>query len=218
MRRAFSGLLKALLQPSSPAQALTSLIADPTGPSTPPWAGLRYRAALPSDAGAHLLRACRCRQRRSRSDRSAAPPFASHPRHRPRSGLRLGWLVLPEPLVAEAKATKRLLDDFSPTLEQFAFTRMLARGDYQRQIRRARAVYRGRRDRMTQALAKRLPELAVSGVAAGLHVLLELPVQSDDREIEAASRGAGIALEAAHPLHAHRSRATWAAPGLRAAA
>lgn len=131
-----------------------------------------------------------------------------------------GWAgsSSPEPLVAEAKATKRLLDDFSPTLEQFAFTRMLARGDYQRQIRRARAVYRGRRDRMTQALAKRLPELAVSGVAAGLHVLLELPVQSDDREIEAASRGAGIALEAAHPLHAHRSRATWAAPGLRAAA
>jgi GntR family transcriptional regulator/MocR family aminotransferase len=110
--------------------------------------------------------------------------------------LRLGWLVLPEPLVAEATATKRLLDDFSPTLEQLAFARMLARGDYQRQIRRARAVYRGRRDRMTQALAKHLPELAVSGVAAGLHVLLQLPVQSHDREIEAASRGAGIALEA----------------------
>ena len=32
--------------------------------------------------------------------------------------LRLGWLVLPESLVAEATATKQLLDDFSPTLEQ----------------------------------------------------------------------------------------------------
>jgi GntR family transcriptional regulator/MocR family aminotransferase len=110
--------------------------------------------------------------------------------------LRLGWLVLPEVLTAEATATKRLLDDFSPTLEQLAFARMLARGDYQRQIRRARAVYRARRDRMTRALAEHLPELAVSGVAAGLHVLLELPGSSDDRQIEVAARGAGIALEA----------------------
>ena len=56
--------------------------------------------------------------------------------------LRLAWLVLPEPLVQQAAATKRLLDDFSPTLKQLAFARMLERGDYQRQIRKARAVYR----------------------------------------------------------------------------
>jgi GntR family transcriptional regulator / MocR family aminotransferase len=110
--------------------------------------------------------------------------------------LRLGWLVIPEPLVAEATAVKGLLDEFSPTLEQLALARMLERGDYQRQIRRARAVYRTRRDLMMQALADHLPDLAVSGVAAGLHVLLELPAETDDRAIEAASHDAGIALEA----------------------
>ena len=56
--------------------------------------------------------------------------------------LRLGWVVLPELLLAQATAIKRLLDDFSPTLEQLAFARMLKRGDYQRQIRKARAIYR----------------------------------------------------------------------------
>ena len=73
--------------------------------------------------------------------------------------LRLGWVVLPEPLLAQATAIKRLLDDFSPTLEQLAFARMLKRGDYQRQIRKARAIYRNRRDRITQALTDHLPEL-----------------------------------------------------------
>ena len=56
--------------------------------------------------------------------------------------LRLGWVVLPERLLAQATAIKRLLDDFSPTLKQLAFARMLKRGDYQRQIRKARAIYR----------------------------------------------------------------------------
>ncbi len=110
--------------------------------------------------------------------------------------LRLGWLVLPESLVAEATSTKQLLDDFSPTLEQLAFARMLDRCDYQRHIRKARAVYRARRDRLTTALSEHFPELTVSGVSAGLHVLLNLPAGVDDRELERTARDAGIALTA----------------------
>jgi GntR family transcriptional regulator/MocR family aminotransferase len=72
--------------------------------------------------------------------------------------LRLGWLVLPEPLVPQAAATKRLLDDFSPTLGQLVFAQMLERGDYQRQIRKARAVYRARRDRLVAVLAEHCPD------------------------------------------------------------
>ncbi len=110
--------------------------------------------------------------------------------------LRLAWLVLPESLVAEATSTKQLLDDFSPTLEQLAFARMLDRGEYQRHIRKARAVYRARRDRLTNALSEHFPELTVSGVSAGLHVLLNLPAGVDDRQLERTARDAGIALTA----------------------
>jgi GntR family transcriptional regulator/MocR family aminotransferase len=110
--------------------------------------------------------------------------------------LRLGWLVVPESLLAEAAATKRLLDDFSPTLEQLALARMLERGHYQRHIRRARTVYRNRRDRLVRALSERVPELTVSGVSAGLHVLLNLPAAVDDRELERAAGDAGVAVEA----------------------
>ena len=89
--------------------------------------------------------------------------------------LRLGWMVVPEAMVERLAALKALLDDGSPALEQLAFARWLERGHYQRQIRRMRGVYRERRDRLVAALADQLPELSVSGVAAGLSVTLELP-------------------------------------------
>jgi GntR family transcriptional regulator / MocR family aminotransferase len=110
--------------------------------------------------------------------------------------LRLAWVVLPEPLVAGATATKRLLDDFSPTLEQLALARMIERGDYQRQIRKARAVYRARRDQLVAVLAQHLPELTISGVSAGLHVLLNLPAAVDDRMLERAALETGLRIEA----------------------
>jgi GntR family transcriptional regulator/MocR family aminotransferase len=110
--------------------------------------------------------------------------------------LRLGWVVAPEHLVEPLADRKRLLDDFSPAIEQLAFARLLERGDYQRHIRKTRAVYRARRDTLITALAAHLPGLRVSGVAAGLNVTLELPPHTDDRAIEQAALTAGIRLEA----------------------
>jgi GntR family transcriptional regulator/MocR family aminotransferase len=109
--------------------------------------------------------------------------------------LRLGWLVVPERIVEPMTALKELLDDFSPTLEQLAFALLIERGHYQRHIRKTRAIYRARRDRLTTALGEQLPQLPVSGVAAGLSVTLKLPAEVDDRELERTARDAGIALE-----------------------
>jgi GntR family transcriptional regulator/MocR family aminotransferase len=79
---------------------------------------------------------------------------------------------------------------------QLEAPRMLERGDYQRQIRKTRTAYRARRDRLTHELTGRVPELPVTGVSAGLHVLLGLPGEVDDRRVEQSARDAGIAVEA----------------------
>jgi len=105
-------------------------------------------------------------------------------------------MIVPKAMTERLAALKELLDDLSPTLEQLALARWLTRGHYQRQIRRMRGVYRDRRDRLVAALADHLPELSVSGVAAGLSVTLNLPASTDDREIERAARAAGIRVEA----------------------
>jgi GntR family transcriptional regulator/MocR family aminotransferase len=97
--------------------------------------------------------------------------------------LRLGWLTIPSELAEEAERVKHRLDVCSPPIEQLALARFIARGDHDRQVRRARAIYRRRRDRLLGELATRLPALPVEGIAAGLHVLLRLPSEIDDHAV-----------------------------------
>jgi GntR family transcriptional regulator / MocR family aminotransferase len=110
--------------------------------------------------------------------------------------LRLGWLVVPAHLVDEVERTKRLLDHFSPALDQLTLAEFIIRGDYDRHVRRARGVYRARRDRLITALAKHLPELKVEGVAAGLHLVLRMPSWVDDSAIAQDAGSAGIRVAA----------------------
>ena len=109
--------------------------------------------------------------------------------------LRLGWIVAPEWLIDDLRQAKRLADDFTPALDQLALESLLRSGEYDRQLKRARQVYRRRRDMLVNALRKALPELRIEGIAAGVHLVLALPDSVDDAAITADARGAGIALE-----------------------
>ena len=110
--------------------------------------------------------------------------------------LRIGWLVVPAHLIDDVERTKRLLDQFSPALEQLTLAEFLTGGDYDRHVRRARGVYRERRDRLITALARHLPELKVEGVAAGLHLVLRMPSWVDDAAIARDAGSAGIKVSA----------------------
>ena len=90
-------------------------------------------------------------------------------------GLRLGWLVVP-PQLADALVSLRAAEDVhAPAPDQIALCQMLRSGVYERHVRRMRARYRGRRDRLVAMLAERAPALTPVGISAGLGVLLELP-------------------------------------------
>jgi GntR family transcriptional regulator/MocR family aminotransferase len=108
--------------------------------------------------------------------------------------LRLGWLVVPASLVDGVRAEKMLADQGTARIEQLAFARFLARGDLDRHLRRMRARYRARRDAMVAALAAELPEATVRGIAAGLHVTVELPGGHDEDAIRRAAGDLGVAI------------------------
>ncbi|MFI6014669.1 PLP-dependent aminotransferase family protein [Streptomyces sp. NPDC051243] len=97
-------------------------------------------------------------------------------------GLRLGWLLVPEPLTEEVVERKRTMDLGHPTLDQALFARFLERGDYDRQLRRCQRAYRERRDALVGALEEDFPGAEVTGIAAGLHVIAALPQRYGPQE------------------------------------
>jgi GntR family transcriptional regulator / MocR family aminotransferase len=86
-------------------------------------------------------------------------------------GFRLGWLILPRELVEPFAEAKLTADRGSPILDQLTFADFLARGEFDRHLRRMRPVYRSRRDALLRALAQHLPDLEPAGIAAGLHLV-----------------------------------------------
>lgn len=61
-----------------------------------------------------------------------------------------------------------------------------------------RQRHRGRRDRLTTALAERVPAVRVTGIAAGLHAVVELPPGTERAALDAAARH-GVAVEGLAP-------------------
>ncbi|MCX5341399.1 PLP-dependent aminotransferase family protein [Streptomyces atratus] len=109
-------------------------------------------------------------------------------------GLRLGWMVLPENLVGEVAEAKGLSDWSSSALEQLTLAEFIASGAYDRHVRSMRLRYRHRRDQLVAVLAQRAPDVRISGIAAGLHAVLELPEGSEPSVMRAAA-WQGLALE-----------------------
>jgi GntR family transcriptional regulator/MocR family aminotransferase len=116
--------------------------------------------------------------------------------------LRLGWLVLPAPLVDAVIELKRLDDLGSPTLPQLALAEFLRQGDFDRHLRRTRRIYRCRRDALLLALGEHLPEVRPLGIAAGLHLSVLLPVGTDELAVAtlAARRSVAVGSMGEHRL------------------
>jgi GntR family transcriptional regulator / MocR family aminotransferase len=115
-------------------------------------------------------------------------------------GLRLGWLVLPAWLVDPVVEAKLLDDLGSPTLEQLVLARLIDTAAYDRHLRKARRRNRDRRDALIAAVRRHLPGARVSGISAGLHVLVRLPRAIDAQGLleRAAEQSVGV-----YPLTLH---------------
>jgi GntR family transcriptional regulator / MocR family aminotransferase len=117
-------------------------------------------------------------------------------------GLRLGWLVLPRGLIDEVVAARLLADRQSGAFDQLTLAELITGGGYDRHVRRARLAYRRRRDRLAQALAAAAPQVRVTGIAAGLHALAELPAGQDEDEVVARAGARGLHLQGLRPYSA----------------
>ncbi|MEV6245078.1 PLP-dependent aminotransferase family protein [Streptomyces sp. NPDC051742] len=108
--------------------------------------------------------------------------------------LRLGWMCLPSALVDGVVAAKGEREPYASAPDQLTLADLLASGAYDRHVRRMRQRHRARRDRLVSVLAERVPEVRVTGIAAGLHAVVELPPGTERAALAAAARH-GVAVE-----------------------
>ncbi|MEU7579522.1 PLP-dependent aminotransferase family protein [Streptomyces sp. NPDC041068] len=102
-------------------------------------------------------------------------------------GLRLGWMVVPSGVRDEVLGEKDAAALSCGTLDQLTLAEFLTSGAYDRHVRGARLRYRRRRDQLVEALAARSPEVRATGIAAGLHAVLELPPGTEQSIVQAAN-------------------------------
>ncbi|MFD5392724.1 PLP-dependent aminotransferase family protein [Streptomyces sp. NPDC127097] len=112
--------------------------------------------------------------------------------------VRLGWMVLPDRLVDAVLEAKGEREGWAGVTDQLTLAEFLAHGAYDRHIRRMRQRYRRRRDQLIDAVTGHAPHLTVTGIAAGLHAVLQLPDGAGELHEQAAlsaARWQGLALD-----------------------
>ena len=114
-------------------------------------------------------------------------------------GLRLGWLILPSRLVEPMASAKVIDDRGSPVFDQLTFADFVARGEFDRHLRRMRPRYRQLRDTLVGRLAAQVPDLVPIGVSAGLHVMTWLPPDLTEAAVTGAARERGLGVHGLAP-------------------
>ncbi len=110
-------------------------------------------------------------------------------------GMRLGWMLLPSWLAWQLITAKAIEDGGSEVIGQLALCDFIARGELDRHVRRMRLRYSQRRESLLQALAQWLPEGVLSGDAAGLFELVELPASVDEVALLTVAGERGVGME-----------------------
>ena len=116
--------------------------------------------------------------------------------------LRLGYLVLPPPLVSVFERAKWIADRHSPLLEQQVLTDFINGGFLDRHIRRMRALYEQRRKTVISALRDHFGEnVTTYGDNAGINILIRLKTDKSDQEILSAAKELGISIASTSPFY-----------------
>jgi GntR family transcriptional regulator / MocR family aminotransferase len=108
--------------------------------------------------------------------------------------VRVGYMVLPERLVASCLERKRLTDRYCAPAPQLAMARFIREERLDRHIARMRKVYRRRRDVLVRELEAAFGDrVRMNGRSTGLHIAVAFEgVRFDEKLVEAIRRAGAI--------------------------
>jgi len=92
--------------------------------------------------------------------------------------LRIGYMIVPEPLIKRCRQLKRLSDYQTPIIEQLALTRFMNSGSLSAHILKMKKLYKRRRELLLDALNDHIDmPYQICGRAAGLHLVAQVDAQ-----------------------------------------
>jgi GntR family transcriptional regulator/MocR family aminotransferase len=118
--------------------------------------------------------------------------------------LRLGYAVVPDDLVQPFCGARILMDRHPPTADQHVLAAFIGEGHLDRHIRRMRGVYADQRMHLVKLLERLLPARLgqVQACDQGMHMVVWLRDDADDRKVAAAAADHGVAVRAVSPMYA----------------
>jgi len=114
--------------------------------------------------------------------------------------IRLGFAVVPAPLVPAFVRARTLMDRGSSALSQAVLSEFMRQGLLAPHIRRMRTEYAGRRQAVLAALRRHAPAVTPIAAPGGLHMVLRLPDGCDEAAAVRACRARNLSVA---PLRAY---------------
>jgi 2-aminoadipate transaminase len=133
-------------------------------------------------------------------------------------GLRVAWLIAPEPIISRLTLHKQIFDLNTNTLGQWVVSEILRRNLFDDHLVTIRQHYRKKRDLMLQAIEKHWPaSVHVNRPTGGFHLWCRLPGNMRARTLLREAAQEQVAFVIGEPFHAdgggtHHMRLSFASP------
>lgn len=121
-------------------------------------------------------------------------------------GFRMGYIVIPEPLIEAFKVAKNYADACNSFLEQAVLATFIQEGEYAKHVRRVRRACLERKDALYHALSEFLPDtLTISPSDSGIHSIAWVKNEEDYSLLMQANQSLNLGIQS---LDRYRSAAT----------
>ncbi|UTT42966.1 MocR-like pyridoxine biosynthesis transcription factor PdxR [Exiguobacterium aurantiacum] len=110
--------------------------------------------------------------------------------------LRIGYMVLPPPLLNRYRERYRHFTCSVPRFEQHTLAEFMATGDFEKHLNRMRKTYRRKLEIIIAAFKPYEPIVSITGASAGLHVVLSVQTKKSSEELKRLAEAGSIRINA----------------------
>lgn len=108
--------------------------------------------------------------------------------------LRVAYFVLPPTLLPSYQDIFSYYSATVPRFDQHILANFMKDGYFSKHLNRMRKIYRKKHDKLTTTLERCYPTISITGEHAGMHILISVPLNKSEQELNQLAKENGIAI------------------------